>query len=225
MGVNSGSLNLSILGLHLQIYRMASEKHTSEIDDFAKIVGLTAACGGQFSTLLTEQLWSQTYAGQINPAKVILEIEALEGIGRGTRTKTATVYRRSPLKNLWHKHFQGEGLQAVAYNVQKGMRRYGSPLFASKSKEAADAGEMRYVQLQDIPALVNDLVQKNYERVAADQALTGDWLIFAKYQGRNYYLCVAKHATGDEAIRAEIDRVCVPQFPFLGEILQPMLVR
>ena len=197
---------------------MASEKQAAEIKDFARIVGLNAACEGRFSALLAGQLLSQTHAGQINPAKALVEIEALEGIGRGSRTKAATVYKHAPLKNLWHKHFQGEGLQSVAQNVRKGMRRYGSPLFASRSKEAADADEMRYVQPQDIPALVNDLVQKNYDRVAADNALTGDWLIFAKYQGKNYYLCVAKHATGDEAIRAEIDRVCVAQFPFLAEI-------
>lgn len=54
---------------------------------------------------------------------------------------------------------------------------------------------------------------------AASNGLTGEWIIFAQHAGKNYYLCIDRHRSGDELIRRRIDSYCVPEFPFLSGIL------
>jgi hypothetical protein len=50
--------------------------------------------------------------------------------------------------------------------------------------------------------------------------LTGEWIVFAKHNGQNYYLTIAKHPTGravgDQLIFDEIRSIAYKQFPFLG---------
>lgn len=45
--------------------------------------------------------------------------------------------------------------------------------------------------------------------------LTGEWLIYKKYQGKNYYLCLAKHDEVDLAIYENKIRPCLVEFPEL----------
>jgi hypothetical protein len=49
--------------------------------------------------------------------------------------------------------------------------------------------------------------------------MTGEWLVYAIHEGQNYYLCLGTHKSGDDALRQQIDLICVPEFPFLKEIL------
>ena len=44
--------------------------------------------------------------------------------------------------------------------------------------------------------------------------LTGDWLIFAKYEGANYYLALAPHGERSDLLHQRI-LLCKYQFPFL----------
>ena len=44
---------------------------------------------------------------------------------------------------------------------------------------------------------------------------TGEWIIFDKEDGQNYYLCLARHTDGDEAIFGKLKQLVFPEFPFL----------
>lgn len=60
-----------------------------------------------------------------------------------------------------------------------------------------------------------------YEQRVKQKNLTGEWLIFAKYENLNYYLCFTQHSStkdGDEAIFAMIKEYCENQYPFLFSI-------
>ena len=54
-------------------------------------------------------------------------------------------------------------------------------LFKQKTREAEAAGEMRYVQEEDIAALSRDEVHGNLERLRNAEMLTGEWIVFAKH--------------------------------------------
>jgi hypothetical protein len=107
-------------------------------------------------------------------------------------------------------------------NVAKGLRKFRIPLFEERMNEAALAGERRFVSVADCEALANDIVEGNLQRLAEQQALGGEWLLFAEHDGKRYYLCVCTHDKSQhEHVRATIDAVCCKEFPFLTSILGP----
>jgi len=193
---------------------------TEELAAFADIYGLERAASGRYSLLLLYSLYYWAKAGRLNPAKVMEEIEALEGLREASRTKPASIFRRNhPLKGLWHKHYLEDGLPSMAINLQKGMRKYGIPFAEQMVEQAQKSGEKRYFSEKDIPSIVHDAVEGNWKRLMRESALTGQWIVFAQHGGKNYYLCLANHTTGDQKIRDQIDAICVQEFPFLKGIL------
>jgi predicted transcriptional regulator len=53
------------------------------------------------------------------------------------------------------------------------------------------------------------------------ERLTGEWIVFAKHEGRNYYLTLATHdKTTHEHERQQIENICYREFPFLEKILR-----
>ena len=193
---------------------------TSELLGFAEFIGLERVASGRYSVLLLLALYAGMRSGQQNPPKVIHEIEALEGLRVNSRSKPASIFKRDkPLKGLWHKHYLEDGLPSMATNLRKGIARYGLPWVKNVMAEAQATGEERIVAKQDIAQIAHDAVISNWERLVADSALTGEWIVFAQHEGKNYYLCLGRHKGGDELLRSQIDTVCVREFPFLKKIL------
>ncbi|CAH7269082.1 hypothetical protein VCHA54P489_430004 [Vibrio chagasii] len=53
----------------------------------------------------------------------------------------------------------------------------------------------------------------------ARNKMTGEWVVYAKYNDDLYYLCLARHDDGDQVIRDRIEQHCVEEFPFLSSLL------
>ena len=68
--------------------------------------------------------------------------------------------------------------------------------------------------------MINELAHRasveSFEQRASDGKLTGEWIVFAKHEGKNYYLCLATHRTSDQSIHNKIKAVCWREFPFLA---------
>ena len=153
---------------------------------------------------------------------VLDEIEALEGRGRQSQHKPPIQNKHQPLKNLWHKHYQQSDLASMGMNVRRALNKYGMPFVQQMIDEAAAAGEERYIPIEHGNDIANDVISGNLERLRQEKALTGEWLLFAEYQGQRFYLCLATHhKSTHEHIRQQIDRVCTVEFPFLTTILEP----
>lgn len=193
---------------------------TAEISSFANLIGLERAAPGRYSILLVLGLFGGFKSNHLNPAKVVHEIEALEGIGLPSQLKPPIQFKHFPLKGLWHKHYLEDELNAMAINLQKGLKRYGLPLFDQRIKEAKKAGEERYVTIEDIPPLVNDVLHGNWMRLAKAEALTGEWIVYAQHEGKNYYLCLGTHDIKQHNdLRNQINTICRQEFPFLSALL------
>ena len=196
------------------------ENMTAEITNFANIIGLERAAPGRYSILLVLGLFGGFKSGGLNPAKVVHEINALDGIGNPSQLKPPIQFKYPPLKGLWHKHYLEDGLSAMAINIQKGLKKYGLPLFKQRIREAQEAGEECYVSMEDVKSLADDAVHGNWMRLANDEALTGEWIIYAQHDGENYYLCLGTHEKNQhEDLRKQIDAVCCQEFPFLTTLL------
>jgi hypothetical protein len=192
---------------------------TAELTDFVASIGLDRVATGRYSLALVLGLFGGFKSGHQTPAKIMREIEALEGIGRPSQLKPPGRFNHSPLKGLWHKHYLEDGLCATAINALKGLNRYGSPLFRQRMQEAQDAGEIRYVGQGDIAALAHDVAHGNWQRMASAAELTGEWIVYAQHDGANYYLCLGRHDSGDDYLRSQIDTICCQEFPFLTALL------
>jgi len=187
--------------------RMAHKKFTAtddngmdmsaELANFANFIGLDTAAPNRYSILLVLGLFGGYKSGHLNPAKIIHEIKALEGIGTSSQLKPASLFKHPPLKGLWHKHYLEDGLRPFAINIQKGLKKYGIPFVEQRIREAQIAGV----------------------RLAKSEALTGEWIVYAQHEGKNYYLCLGKHDSGDDELRKQIEVVCCQEFTFLTTLL------
>lgn len=191
-----------------------------DIEIMIKTSGLDRVAHGRCSRLLVIQLFAASLAGSANPSRVVHEIEALEG-GHHSVLKPPIQNKYPPLKGLWHKHFLQEDLPSLAKNVDLALKKYGMPYFDQKIREAEEAGEERYMTTEDLMAVADDVVHGNLARRREAEAMTGEWLIFAKHEGQNYYLAIATHdVSTHQHIRQQIDQVCCVEFPFLKGILE-----
>ncbi|APO97415.1 hypothetical protein [Xanthomonas vesicatoria] len=192
---------------------------TPELLSFSAAIGLESVVPGRYSVLLLLQLFGAAKSGMLNPAKVVSQIRILEGVAAANGLKAATQFKRPPLEGLWHQHYLEDGLPNLAINLKKGMCRLGIPSFEKKIADAEASREERYVTEADIAEIAYDVVVSNFERLKDDESLTGEWIIFAKHNEKNYYLILGKHNSGDELLRSQIDAFCLAEFPFLKTIL------
>ncbi|HDR8920143.1 TPA: hypothetical protein QDA94_005318 [Burkholderia vietnamiensis] len=195
---------------------------TSRADDveaFIQRTALDTIAPGRFSSLLVLNLFGASMAGVMEPSCVIREIKALE-IGINTGFKPGSTLNHLPLKGLWHKHYQVVSLPSLAKNIKRGLDIHGMPLFEQRMKEAQAAGIVRYVQVEDVAALASDVVHGNYVRLHDENRLAGEWLIYAKHEGQNYYLTICTHdKTTHATVRQQIEDVCGMEFPFVRDLL------
>lgn len=146
------------------------------------------------------------------------EIAALDGASpaRGTRTKPAAMFRRRLLKGLWHKHHLHSSLDATAKNVANQWARapetFEVPAGLTPEELWKVAGEISH-----------RIVLDGYQNRSNAGELTGEWLVYAKQDGVNYYLTLGTHTEGDEAVWTRC-RACVGEFPDL-QILQENRLR
>jgi len=190
-----------------------------EIEAVVQMVGLDDVAPGRHSALFALSIFGEFKAGKLNVFRLRQEIESLER-GEANGLKPPIQNRHPPLKGLWHKHYLQANLGSMAMNIQHGLKEFGIPLFQQMIREAEAAGEMRYVTPEHVKPIVTDIVEGNWKRLQAADKITGEWIVFAKHNGENYYLALATHdKTTHDALRQQIDALCCREFPFLTELL------
>ncbi len=197
-----------------------SEQISAEFEVIVQATRLEQIAQGRISVLFLLSLFGAYKADRIDPFQVAAEIEALEK-GETTGLKPPIQNRYPPLKGLWHKHYMQPGMASLATNMQHGLKQFGIPYFAQKVREAQEAGEKRYLILDDIAPIVDDAVRGNFQRLRKAEKLTGEWIVFAKHEELNYYLTLATHdKTTHEHERQLIENICYREFPFLEDMLR-----
>jgi hypothetical protein len=202
----------------VQIHK--KELTSDDVTIFERITGLSKATSGRHSTLFFGGLYVRAMLQRnLNPAPVIQEILALEGKTPPTGTKPSAQFKGRRLGGLWHKHYLDTNVASLAMNIQNGWKAQGMQFFKERIAAAEAGTGPRFFTKEDVPAMVNDLVSGTYGRRRDAHALTGEWIVYATHEGQNYYLALWNHADGDEMLRSEIERICIPEFPFLKDIL------
>lgn len=186
---------------------------SNKLSEYAELWGLNEFAPGRYSWLFVFDLFKYMHLHGINPLQVLDEIRVLEGaLSRGTQTKPASQFRRSPLKGLWHKHYFSA--RFMAHNMLNQLGRDG---ISSAVNEICDASKSPALTEEMVKELAHRVTIEQYEKRAQKNELTGEWIVFAKHEGENFYLCLATHSTDDNEIYSAIQKVCWPQFPFLAK--------
>jgi hypothetical protein len=142
---------------------------------------------------------------------IVEEIKALEEERCGVGTKPASQFQHEPLRGFWHKHYF-----CARFVAQNMLNQLAGGRIEAVVNETLDANPPTVITEQIANQLAHRLTVEQIEQREDAGQLTGEWIIFAKHGGQNYYLCLATHHSGDQAIFDRIKSTCFPQFPFLS---------
>lgn len=159
------------------------------------------------------------YWGREDYFPILDELDFLEGRRRSTRTKEEGQFRKLPLYPFFHKHFSAARHLprnvAVRWGIDEG-RSGNRDLNNMIERVACEYGE----DPDEWPArLVHEFVMEAFSQRAQQRRLTGDWIIFSKFNGQNYYLGVVDHdirgGDDDQHLYDWLRMSCEWEYPFL----------
>jgi hypothetical protein len=153
---------------------------------------------------------------RFNAFAVLDEMDYLEGIRSSSCTKEESQFKKPPLFPFWHKHFfSAQHLLkniGIRWNMQNGGNRDLDKLLYSV---VAKHGEKPDIWPN---YLTHQLVNVGFTE-RSERGLTGDWLIYAKHEGLNYYLDLATHEEGvgtqADTLFKKLENGSKAEFPFL----------
>lgn len=187
---------------------------SKELKQFALHIGLEQLASCRYSMLFVFHTWFlQKYNG-FDPTHIIDEIKALEQ-GQVHYTKPPSEFLHLPLKGLWHKHFFGADVGIIAKNIQNQLPE---TKMRNLIEEVFDPNKSSVITQEMISELAHRVVSESIEK-RSNNKLTGEWIVFAKENQQNFYLCIASHDTGDTQIFDRIKACCLSEFQFLNKYI------
>lgn len=185
-----------------------------QLADFKSLLRFDDDLKSRVSELFYLDLYIYATEFGVNPMMIAEEVINLENGDGTTNTKLATKFRKRPLKGLWHKHFFCQHF--LAQNIQIALGKNGIDKIIREVMEESGNTHFEPSDISEIAKRVtNDPLNKRTEK----NSLTGEWILFSKHEGKNYYLCLNTHNSGDENIANRIQSHCKSQFPFLANLM------
>jgi len=182
----------------------------AELQRFAGAIGLDQIAPGRYSKLFVFKLILYVHFEGVEGHFILDQLRALEGLpNNAPATKTATMFARDPLKGLWHQHFFSA--RFLAHNM---LNQIGGDKLMPIVERIFDPEKSQTVTREMINELANVTTIDAIRQREAEGKLTGEWIVFAKHQGQNYYLTLAVHPedkAGDMALYEELKAM-----PFKG---------
>jgi len=146
----------------------------------------------------------------VSVREILDSVENLEAGEPHSGIKPATQFKNLPLKGLWHKHFFSA--QFLMLNIANALGKNGVQKLVT---EIFDEKQSPTITQEMIDELAHRVTHEPVEARDNDGKITGEWIIFAKNGGKNYYLSVNTHAAGDQFIYDRIAEHCIRDFPDL----------
>ncbi|NHB93846.1 hypothetical protein [Photorhabdus cinerea] len=98
--------------------------------------------------------------------------------------------------------------------------KWGSDKYMGKIiNKAFHNNKSGYVDDDFINYLAYQLTIGAYDKRIKNKAITGEWIVFQKYQGKNYYLTLGSHSEGGENIYKIVCMAYEQYFSFLKNAL------
>ena len=172
----------------------------------------------RMSDLLTFDMYVLDAAFGVSPHEVLSAIKNVEDGEPHNGVKPATQFRRPPLQGLWHKHYFAANF--LAKNMQLALGRDGLENLVS---EVFDPSKPVITE-EMIKELAHRITHEPVEKRDADGKLTGEWVVYVKHDGKNYYLALNTHNSGDQFLYDRIMEHCPKNFPDLASWIAASIV-
>jgi hypothetical protein len=170
--------------------------------------------GSDLSSRMSELLWFDMYVLEVkfgvSPHDILKSITNLEAGEPHSGIKPATIFRNLPLKGLWHKHFFSAHF--LVNNISLALGKNGLEKLVEEVMDPKKSGTITREMIQE---LAHRVTHEPVEKRDQQGKITGEWVIFAKHGGKNFYLCLNTHNAGDQFIYDRIIEHCVRDFPDL----------
>jgi len=158
---------------------------------------------GKYSAGLVSELTAHYVNRTLHVHMILDEIANLEGAAGAKRSMTEDAKPLGgPLAGLWHKHFM-----QPAYIAQN-LKNYWTPKRLGRAARKYPTEQLLYqVILGGYAAKAGNAAPN------AQPTLTGEWIVYAKQGGCNYYLTLGLH--GHDLSIWERCKACAAEFPEL----------
>lgn len=191
---------------------------SSDLDSFSRAFIPDEKIRRRCSERFVLDLYVYAETDGLNPAVVIEEITNLETNSEKSRTKPATAFSRLPLKGLWHKHFFS--YHFIAKNMQIANGRGNISAVIDRVLKKYDGMDNTIENCSSIAREIAAGNQQLFESRSDSNQLTGEWIVFAKVDGLNYYMCLEFHDSDDQAVYDKIIAACKQDFEALVPIIE-----
>jgi hypothetical protein len=144
---------------------------------------------------------------------VLREIDVLEGLSSHSSTKIPEQFKKPPLHPFWHKHFSTARHLNHNIGARWGFEKSGNRDFSAAIETVTrEYGDQPDLWQKRLPYQI--VLGGLHDRTTAGR-MTGDWIIFAKHEGRNFYLGLGTHEESGDAIYQRLRGGSASEFPFL----------
>ncbi len=168
----------------------------------------------RISSLLIAQIMYLRKNRLLDTFEILDEIKQLEGVLEyTTSTKKPDCFKRKPLKGLMKTHFTNASYISKNLYSHFGVKYGGNKALSSLVSSAIESSKNMDEFIQNIAHSSTIGAISNREK---SKSITGEWLVFQKYRGQNYYLTLAEHDEGDENIFRSVVNARLVDFPFLN---------
>lgn len=203
-----------------------------EVASFKREVLRERPYSGRVSFALAVRL-AEMQVGRGDYFSVLDQLDFLEGLRKTSAAVAGTQFRRRPLHPFWHIHAWAARHLARNLIVRWGLDGDGNRDFDRLLEEVeAECGD----EPEKWPALIADrvviggletrartgaaaTVREHASGGTRGYGLTGDWIIYGKHEGENYYMDLATHDEGKtgaaEQLYQKLRNGCAAEFPFL----------
>ncbi|QYM73185.1 hypothetical protein K1X45_01670 [Pseudochrobactrum sp. Wa41.01b-1] len=168
----------------------------------------------ELASRMSELFWVEMYmlahVYGIAPEEVLQSVYELESNSTTSGTKTATQFRNPPLRGLWHKHYFTA--RFYASNLLLGLGKNG---MLKMAEEIFNPQVSNTITREMVSEFARRLSTEPYENRYRQGKLTGEWIVFARHNDKNYYLSLSTHKTDDQIIYENIISACTKEFPDL----------
>ncbi|MBE3765304.1 hypothetical protein HJ200_17165 [Vibrio parahaemolyticus] len=192
------------------------EVNPTVLNDYRSRIGIDHAIAGRYSNMFLADIYQHERIFGISSDEVLEAIKEEESGENLYGAKASTPFNRYPLKGLWHKHYISA--RFIPHNIYNAMQRGNLERIV---REVYDPKISPVATEEMGHELANRVVTETLRDKRRKSKMTGEWIVFAKYQGKNYYLCMGTHKMKDIELRNKIDLVCVKEFPFLKGMMLP----
>ena len=154
---------------------------------------------------------AQALAMQVNRVIDVFDltqpIKVLEGLANSDGTGPAEIFRREPLKGLYKKHFTSPRF-LVKNLLNFAQSEFGAGHLQKVWNEAAEANETGAIDEAFTRYVAHHMTLDPVQLKSEAGRMTGEWVVFHKHDGNNYYLTLAAHDEGDERIYERVLLAC-----------------